>query len=117
MATSVIKPIRYDNPVAYIEHVTGKTVRSFKQELGRFGYVALFTDDTYCFIDDGGYFDWRNIEYRPASDLKSFCASCGGDSHVSSFDWRGWCNHKVAQFWRRARKVYWHRYTANGTAV
>lgn len=108
MALSINKEIQYKNPVEFIEHFTGKTVKSWKRDYASLRIIFIFTDNTYTYVDEGGLIS-SNIIYEPLP--KSICVSCGEDMHISSWDWSGRCEKTLKNFWQKVRKIYWHRYT------
>lgn len=110
MAITTRKEIRYRDPVEFIEHKTGKTVKSWRRDLHRFMTLIIFTDNT-CLELDEGVLVAADIVFKPLP--KSICISCGEEMHFSKFDWLNRCEVTLRDFWQRARKVYWHRYSKN----
>lgn len=110
MALTKNREILYKNPVEFIEHKTGKTVKSWQRDYASLRVIFIFTDNTCTYIDEGGLMS-MNIVYEPLP--KSICVSCGEQAHVSLWDWNGRCEKSLKNFWKKVRKVYWHRYTKN----
>lgn len=105
------REIHFKNWIEQIEHITGKTVLSWRDDFATVNLIVLFTDKTYCKIHPYESFDVKNLKFERIPE--SYCASCGKDAHVSFFNWKGWCEVTNKQFWKKARKVYWHRYIKN----
>lgn len=103
------REIQYDNFVEYIEHLVGKKVLTYKRLPERHATIFLFTDHTSATIDEGVYVANETIKLEPIP--KSFCASCGEDMHAGIVDYFGRCEITLKNFWKKARKVYWHRYS------
>ena len=99
------REVRY-NFTEYIEHRTGKRVRSFQRLPQILATAILFTDGSEALIREGYGFD-DHFDIEP---IKRFCASCGEAPHASEMDWQGRCSTAVKNFWEKVRKVYWHRY-------
>jgi hypothetical protein len=99
----------YEDPVAYLEHMTGKKVKSIQRDPGRFGRWVLYTDGTAQYVEEGGMFKVGEFVDPP----KSICVSCGEESHFGSWDFAGRCATTMKNLWKKARKVYWHRYLKN----
>lgn len=112
MALTTNREIFFGSPIEKVEHLTGKTVLSWRRDMNRFGYTVFFTDKTMCLIDEGAPFDWEKAEYLRIPS--SICTSCGQDAHVSYWNWKGQCVATVKNFWLKARKVFWHRYQKTG---
>ncbi len=45
--------------------------------------------------------------------IKPRCVSCGKEGLCIIHDWQGRCSTTLSDFWKRVRKVYWHRYSKN----
>ena len=104
------REIVYDNDIEYIEHISGKRVKCWKNDPSTLSRHIIFTDNTYYQIREGEEFDPERIEPLP----KSFCSSCGEDMHGSGFfNWKNQCEVTVNNFWEKVRKIYWHRYSKN----
>lgn len=112
MALTKNREIHFGDPVEKIEHLTGKTVLSWRREPHRFGFTVFFTDKTMCHIDEGAAFDWAKVEYLRIPT--TICASCGQDAHASYWNWKGQCSATTKAFWGKMRKVFWHRYQVKG---
>lgn len=110
MAIATNKEILYKDPVEFVEHVTGKTVKTWRSLPYKRATLIVFTDNTCCELDEGSLIS-HEIVCEPLP--KSICVSCGQDMHVTKFDWLGRCEATLKRFWERARKVYWHRYSKN----
>jgi len=108
MAITRNREIRYDNPVDFIEHKTGKIVKSWKHYNDRMQTLIIFTDNTCLELDEGMLIS-NNLVFNPLP--KSICVSCGEEMHISTFDWQGRCKKTLDNFWEKVRKVYWHRYS------
>jgi NADH pyrophosphatase NudC (nudix superfamily) len=106
MALTRNREIEYKNFVEWIEHRTGKTVKSWKRESHRLSTLVIFTDNTCTYLDEGMLYETIQFEEIP----KSICASCGEEMHVSSWNWKKQCTNTAKLFWEKVRKLYWHRY-------
>jgi hypothetical protein len=104
------KEIRYNSPVEFIEHKTGKRVKSWKRLLDRMSVMIIFDDNTCVRLDEGGLID-NEIVFEPLP--KSYCACCGEEAHIGYFDWAGRCDVFLKRIWGNARKLFWHRYIKN----
>lgn len=112
MAITRNRQIIYESLPAIIEHKTGKRVRSWKSDQSSMSIFILFEDGSMGVIENG--YD-EVLDIQPYEVPKSFCASCGEEWHVSKFDWNGRCETRLRNFWKKARKVYWHRYIKNNS--
>lgn len=112
MAITTGRQIRYDDLAEYVEHQTGKKLRSWKQDSASLMTYFLFEDGTMGALSMGDMIE-NVFDIKPYDVPKSFCVSCGEEWHASSFDWQGRCGTTVRNFWKRVRKVYWHRYSKN----
>lgn len=112
MALTTNREVFWGDPIEKIEHLTGKTVLSWRREPHRFGIAVFFTDKTMCYIDEMAPFDWSKVEYLQIPN--SICASCGQDAHASYWNWKGQCSATVKAFCLKMRKVFWHRYQKLG---
>ena len=109
MALSRNREIFYGNLVEWIEHKTGKTVKSWRREPHRLEELIIFTDGTCTRLQEGMAYDEITFEPIP----KSICVSCGEEMHMSEWNWKAQCTNTVKQFWEKVRKLYWHRYKNN----
>ncbi len=113
MAIATNKEIYYRDIFERVEHQTGKKLRSWKRDHSSMMIYFLFEDNSIGVIQEDVAFG-GGIEDIDLRDIpKSFCASCGEEWHVSSFDWQGRCNVSVKKFWEKVRKIYWHRYSSD----
>lgn len=110
MAIATSREVYYANFAKYIEHQTGKKLKSWKRDHASLLIYFLFEDGSIGAIREGGSFD-QIFDVRDMP--KSFCVSCGEEWHASTFDWQGRCQTSVKNFWQKVRKVYWHRYSKN----
>lgn len=97
----------------YVEHKTGKKVRSWKRDDASLNIFFLFEDGTMGAVREGMMIDGPLPEIHPYEVPKTFCTSCGEEWHAATFDWQGRCGVSVKNFWNKVRKVYWHRYIKN----
>ena len=106
------REVSYPTFFVYLEHVTGKKVRSYERSYNSRRIQVLFTDETMISLGEGEALNPDHLVYeRP---LGYFCVSCGERSHgACEYDWRGWCTTTVKNFSEKMRKVYWHRYLKN----
>ncbi len=111
MARATTREIRYESDIDKIEHLTGKTVKSWRNDYSTLYQIIVFTDNTILRVHPYEGLNVDNLVYEEIP--KSICASCGKDAHASYWDFRGWCNVTNKRFWERVRKVYWHRYLKN----
>ncbi len=113
MAIATNKEIYYRDIFERVEHQTGKKLRSWKRDQSSLMIYFLFEDGSIGAIQEGFIFD-GGIEDIDLRDIpKSFCTSCGEEWHVSGFDWQGRCETSVRNFWKKVRKIYWHRYLSD----
>ena len=105
------KEIRYGGNIEYIEHLTGKTVKSWRNEIAKLSQTIIFTDNTCLELNPYESIDINNLQFKEIP--KSICISCGKDAHASYWDFKGWCDKTTKNFWEQVRKVYWHRYLKN----
>jgi hypothetical protein len=110
MSALINREIMYNTPIEFIEHLTGKKVKSYKRFLDRNTKIIIFTDNTCIELNDYELID-RKIVFKPIP--KSFCACCGEESHIGYFDWNGRCEIYLKNWWKKIRKIYWHRYIKN----
>ncbi len=106
------REVSYPNFLTYVEHVTGKKIRSYEYDYMRACTNILFDDETMIRVREGEALDENHIVYERPTGY--FCVSCGERSHgACEFDWRGWCTTTVSKFSEKVRKLYWHRYLKN----
>src|ERR1051325_7938501 len=110
MALTRNREIRYKDSVEFIEHVTGKTVKSWRRLPERFSTMIIFTDNTCTYLNEGALMD-TNIVFEPLP--KSICLSCGEEMHISNWNWKAQCQITTKRFWEKVRRLYWHRYSRN----
>ena len=106
----VNREIIHNSPIEFIEHKTGKKVKSWKRLENELRTIIIFTDNTCCYLNPFDSID--EIEFQPMP--KSFCACCGEETHYGYFDWAGRCEIYLKRLWEKARKVFWYRYIKNG---
>ena len=111
MALTRDRGIRCESDVEYLEHITGKKVKSWERDYCSNGTNVLFSDGTYTLLQEGQRLDPRDIKYYAIPE--SYCACCGERAHVGYVDWAGRCEVYLKNFWKKARKVYWYRYLKN----
>ena len=80
MAITINKEIKYDSPTDFIEHLTGKTVKSYKRLMNENYKVFIFTDNTAIKVEEGQEVDLDNLVFTPIP--KSFCSSCQYLHHI-----------------------------------
>jgi hypothetical protein len=105
------RQISYRDPIEYIEHVTGKRIKAYRERPDMYRTQVIFTDNSYIEIDPGMGIEWDKLEYKEIPP--SLCVSCGEIAHASIWNWKGQCEVTVKNFWEKARKLYWHRYLKN----
>lgn len=114
MAISSNREIFYKDMFKYVEHKTGKKLRSWKNDISSMRTFFLFEDGSMGAVSNGMMLDGEIPEIEDYEIPKSFCVSCGEEWHqASSFDWQGRCSSSLRKFWENVRKVYWHRYIKN----
>lgn len=114
MAIASNREIYYENMFKYVEHKTGKKLRSWKKDQCSLKIFFLFEDGSMGVIEEGMMIDGDIPEIKAYDIPKSFCASCGEEWHqASQFDWQGRCAVSLKKYWNNVRKVYWHRYIKN----
>lgn len=101
--------IKYKSPVEFIEHMTGKTVLSWKEDYQSLRTLFTFTDNTCTFVKRGQILTIEPVVFEPLP--RAYCASCGETAHISGFNWKSQCDKTVSSFWEKVRKLYWHRYS------
>jgi len=113
MALTTSREIYYDDHVAKLEHITGKTILSWRKCQDRFGSEVFFTDKTMIYLgyEEALPEDPNTIEYQRIPG--TICVSCGEDTHAGTFDRHGRCSNVQRGYWKNVRKVYWHRYLKN----
>ena len=111
MATSLNREIRHQDYTGFIEHKTGKRIKTWRKNYCNYSTTIIFSDNTSLPLFEGGIFPDNPIYERIP---ESFCASCGEDAHVSQFDIFGRCDITLKKFWQKVRKVYWHRHSKGG---
>jgi len=109
MAIAKNREVYYSDPITYVEHKTGKKVKSIVRDYQRMGRWMLFEDKTVLYVEEGAELVFGKYQDYP----KSICVSCGEEMHVSSWDWQNRCSVTLKKFWEKVRKVYWHRYLKN----
>lgn len=92
-----------------IEHKTGKKIKEWRQLQERYETLIVFTDNTCCYLAAGETLE--NMVFKPLP--KSICVSCGKESHCGKIDELERCEVTLKNFWEKARRLYWHRYSKN----
>ena len=107
MAISLNREIVYKNWIEFIEHKTGKIIKTWRQDPCKDSRTIIFMDNTSIDINECEPIP-ETFNFKPIP--KNYCASCGEISHSSYFDFLGRCETTLKRFWKKARKVYWYRY-------